>query len=599
MSRRALAAIGRLVVSIAVPFILSAATPAAAVGTSFTYQGQLSVDGAPVDGVCNLQFRLFNAASGGGALANVGPVAVTVEQGLFTVALDFGDTFPGADRWMEISAQCPGKATQVLAPRQPITAAPYALYANSAGTVPDGAVTSAKIADSAVISAKIANGTVAAADLADAAVTNAKIGDGQVTSAKIADGTIAAADLADGAATTAQIGDAAVTGAKIADGAVTSAKIANNTIADSDIDTTKVQKRVSGTCAAGSAVSQVNSDGTVTCATLGDITAVTAGTGLSGGATSGNATLNIAVPLALSGNVEFGSIISATNGGDSPSADAIKALATGLNGRAVHAIADNVGGGIAVYGESPVGTGVIGTSTDGLGTYGSSITGVGVRGMSAESHGVLGQSMGSGSSGDGVRGTASGPNGNGVHGISNNGNGAYGVFGESTSGYAGYFSGKVNVTGNLSKGGGSFIIDHPLDPAHKYLSHSFVESPDMKNIYDGIAVLDADGRAEITLPDWFQALNRDFRYQLTCIGAFAPVYVAEEIDDNRFTIAGGAPGQKISWLVTGIRQDAYANANRIVVEENKPPEEVGHYLHPAALGMPASMSMTALKDVAK
>ena len=595
MFDRALVAIGGLIVSIGVLFSLSAATPAAAVGTSFTYQGQLSVDGAPVDGVCNLQFRLFNAASGGGALANVGPVAVTIEQGLFTVALDFGDTFPGADRWMEISAQCPGKATQVLAPRQPITAAPYALYANSAGSVPDGAVTSAKIADSAVTSAKIANGTVAAADLAADAVTNAKIGDGQVTSAKIADASIAAVDLADDAVTTAQIGDAAVTGAKIADGAVTSAKIANGTVTDSDIDTTKVQKRVSGTCAAGSAVGQVNSDGSVTCAAFGDITAVTAGTGLSGGATSGNATLNIAVPLALSGSVQFGAIVTATNGGIGSGSDAITGIATGIDANGVRGVADS-GRGFGVVGGSLSGTGVVGTSTNGTGTYGSSYSGEAVHGVSVESLGVHGLSSGLGSSGDGVRGTATGPNGNGVHGISNNGTGAYGVYGESSSGYAGYFNGKVTVTGNLSKGGGSFIIDHPLDPANKYLSHSFVESPDMKNIYDGVAVLDADGRAEIELPDWFQALNRDFRYQLTCIGAFAPVYVAEEIHDNRFTIAGGAPGQKISWLVTGIRQDVYANAHRIVVEENKPAEEVGHYLHPAERGLPASMSMTASKD---
>jgi hypothetical protein len=230
-----------------------------------------------------------------------------------------------------------------------------------------------------------------------------------------------------------------------------------------------------------------------------------------------------------------------------------------------------------------------------VGVSGGANQGIGVRGQSTQGFGVHGLSSGAGA--DGVRGTANGVNGNGVHGIADIGTNAYGVFGQSTSGFAGYFSGKVTVTGNLSKGGGSFIIDHPLDPAHKYLSHSFVESPDMKNIYDGIAVLDADGRAEIALPDWFQALNRDFRYQLTCIGAFAPVYVAEKIHDNRFAIAGGAPGQEISWQVTGIRQDAYANAHRIVVEEDKPAEEVGHYLHPVELGMPASMSMT--KDAAQ
>jgi len=106
------------------------------------------------------------------------------------------------------------------------------------------------------------------------------------------------------------------------------------------------------------------------------------------------------------------------------------------------------------------------------------------------------------------------------------------------NGYAGAFNGNVRVSGNLSKTSGSFKIDHPLDPANKYLYHSFVESPDMMNIYNGNVVLDANGEAVVGLPDWFGALNRDFRYQLSCIGAFAPVYIAEEISNNQFKIAG-------------------------------------------------------------
>lgn len=85
--------------------------------------------------------------------------------------------------------------------------------------------------------------------------------------------------------------------------------------------------------------------------------------------------------------------------------------------------------------------------------------------------------------------------------------------GSNSSGYAGWFNGRVAVLGTLSKGGGSFKIDHPLDPANKTLSHSFVESPDMLNIYNGNVTTDADGFATVTLPDWFEALNRDFRYQ--------------------------------------------------------------------------------------
>lgn len=131
-------------------------------------------------------------------------------------------------------------------------------------------------------------------------------------------------------------------------------------------------------------------------------------------------------------------------------------------------------------------------------------------------------------------------------------------------------NGNLAVNGFLSKTGGSFRIDHPLDPAHKYLQHSFVESPDMKNIYDGVAILDRKGRAEVTLPNYFEALNEDFRYQLTCIGRPALVYVSREIKGNSFVIAGGRPGMRVSWQVTGIRHDAYANAHRIVVEEEKP-----------------------------
>jgi hypothetical protein len=109
----------------------------------------------------------------------------------------------------------------------------------------------------------------------------------------------------------------------------------------------------------------------------------------------------------------------------------------------------------------------------------------------------------------------------------------------------------------------------------------------MKNIYDGVATLDADGQAWVNLPDWFEALNRDFRYQLTAIGAPAPsLYIAQEVHGNRFQIAGGKPGGKVSWQVTGTRQDAYARKHRIQVEEEKPADEQGFYLSPDSFGQP-------------
>lgn len=156
-----------------------------------------------------------------------------------------------------------------------------------------------------------------------------------------------------------------------------------------------------------------------------------------------------------------------------------------------------------------------------------------------------------------------------------------------TPDYAGDFHGDVIVRGNLSKSGGSFKIDHPLDPANKYLSHSFVESPDMKNIYDGVATLNASGEAVVELPEGFEALNKDFRYQLPAVGAPGPnLHIAKKISGNRFTIAGGASGMEVSWQVTGTRQDAWANAHRIVVEETKPTSERGTYLAPEVLGKP-------------
>ncbi len=264
-----------------------------------------------------------------------------------------------------------------------------------------------------------------------------------------------------------------------------------------------------------------------------------------------------------------------------------------------------------VFGQSVGGTGVLGqgTATSGLN--------FGVQGTSASSQGV------------GVQGNSphvavaafnqvctttcnpvSGVAGQFVTGVG--GLVLQGLAGSSMNSLVQVFSvdsnGNLTVTGNLSKGSGSFRIDHPLDPANKYLSHSFVESPDMMNIYNGVVVLDAQGNATVVLPDYFQALNSDFRYQLTAIGAPGPnLYIAEEISGNHFKISGGKSGAKVSWQVTGIRQDAYAQAHRIKVEEEKPVQEKGHYLHPelfqadqkdaiGALKVPAMTAPTAIAE---
>jgi hypothetical protein len=138
------------------------------------------------------------------------------------------------------------------------------------------------------------------------------------------------------------------------------------------------------------------------------------------------------------------------------------------------------------------------------------------------------------------------------------------------------------------------MIDHPLEPESKYLLHSFVESPDMKNIYDGVVSTDLRGYAVVHLPAWFEALNMEFRYQLTCIGQFAQAIVLEEIQENQFVIQTDKPGVKVSWQVTGVRHDPYAVENRIPVEKLKSNQDQGRYIYPQGYNKPKEMSLKIL-----
>jgi hypothetical protein len=249
-----------------------------------------------------------------------------------------------------------------------------------------------------------------------------------------------------------------------------------------------------------------------------------------------------------------------------------------------------------VVGSSTSGTGVSGTSTSGDGVSGISGTLVGVRGRSTSFTGVSGTST----SGTGASGTST--SGTGVSGTSTSGAGAsgtstsgIGLSGTSTTGTgvfgrgpffsfrAGVFNGGITVFNGLKL----FKIDHPLDPENRYLLHTCVESSEMKNVYDGVARLNEDGSVWVELPQWFEALNGDFRYQLTAVGGPAPgLHVAEELSENRFKIAGGQEGMKVCWQVTGSRKDPAAAAHRFEVEQEKDEEERGRYLEPSLYDAP-------------
>ena len=162
-----------------------------------------------------------------------------------------------------------------------------------------------------------------------------------------------------------------------------------------------------------------------------------------------------------------------------------------------------------------------------------------------------------------------------------------GVGGVGVAAYAGYFDGNIEVTGTVFGGAKDFKIDHPLDPANKYLVHTSVESSEMMNIYSGNVVTDELGIATVTLPDWFQAENTDFRYQLTVLGGrFAQAIVSKEVANNQFTISTNASNVKVSWQITAVRQDNYAKAHPVVVEQEKPATERGFYQNPELFGQP-------------
>ena len=257
------------------------------------------------------------------------------------------------------------------------------------------------------------------------------------------------------------------------------------------------------------------------------------------------------------------------------------------------------GAGAAILANGIQNTGLVG-QTSAAGKYGVSARNLAAAGGSGAAIFADGRQQ------DGLQATTANPSGAGVWGSSTSASGStFGVYGDAASpdGWGVYSAGDMGtnsnlyVTGSITKGGGSFKIDHPLDPANKFLYHSFMESPDMKNVYDGVVALDQNGEATVELPAWFEALNRDVRYQLTAIGTSGPdLHIKSEVKGNRFTMAGGKAGQKVSWQLTGIRQDAWAEAHRIPVEVAKTGKEKGRYLHPKEHGKADAKGIAKLHE---
>jgi len=196
-----------------------------------------------------------------------------------------------------------------------------------------------------------------------------------------------------------------------------------------------------------------------------------------------------------------------------------------------------------------------------------------------------------GNSAIGVKGQADSSNGSGL-GVWGQAQSGYGVYGTTSTGLAGKFVGPVDINGTVHTSAvGAIKFDDPRDPENGAISHAFVASSEMKNVYDGVATLDASGVAEVVLPDWFETLNRDFRYQLTALDTPQPgLFVARRVAAGRFRIAGGVPGAEVSWLITGVRKDPWATAHPMVVARPKPETERGFYIDPELYGQPKAKS---------
>ena len=222
-------------------------------------------------------------------------------------------------------------------------------------------------------------------------------------------------------------------------------------------------------------------------------------------------------------------------------------------------------------------------------TVGGNLGYIGIVGVGSTEHDGI-----DGFGGYSTNGDLAGSGGTFQGGYSTEGDGGYGIaayVGEGSNGFsgvAGYFDGDVYATGNISQGGSNVAqIDHPLDPANKYLNQASIQSSEMVNIYSGNVTTDELGLATVQLPDWFESENTDFRYQLTVVGGgFAQAIISKEVDNHQFTISTNASNVKVSWQITGVRQDAYAKAHPLTVEQVKPQRERGFYLHPELFGQP-------------
>ena len=234
----------------------------------------------------------------------------------------------------------------------------------------------------------------------------------------------------------------------------------------------------------------------------------------------------------------------------------------------VRAVGTQVGVQATANGEDGVGLRAIGSSDGG---WAIEATNTGYGGITVEASGVAVDAVAQ----TGVYAIGLGENGRGVYAYSNGGRAAH-------------LDGDVLVSGTLTEGRRLSRIDHPADPARRWLTHAGVDAPEAKDVYDGNATTGADGRASVRVPGYVEALGRDFRYQLTVIGDFAQAVVSRELRDGRFEIRTDRPRVRVSWQVTALRDDAYTRDHPVRNETAKTGDELGtrQYVPPGSGARP-------------
>lgn len=284
----------------------------------------------------------------------------------------------------------------------------------------------------------------------------------------------------------------------------------------------------------------------------------------------------------------------------------------GVRGHASAATGTNFGGRFSTSSTSGLGVAGYATATSGspAAVYGEcqAPSGSAVRGfnLAQGSSGFIGNGI------YGVHGISNAASGMGVRGESRTSTGGIGVYGSttnSTGGFGVYSLGRFGASGTKL-----FQIDHPMDPANKFLNHYCTESPEVLNAYRGTVTLDESGSAWVQLPPYFARINKDPSYTLTAVGAAMPLlHIAREIDERTlaagaaaaptdsvpacsFRIEGGAPGARVSWRVEAVRNDPWVRAYGAPVETEKQGSERGVYQHPELYGQPEKAGLAHQSD---